>query len=380
MYPEWVSNTRVSICIWYLYFFYLKNNKIISKTKQFKDGMHKTGLNAKPDCGLHDFTLQSLQYITSIIEAGNDSSEAQEPTTKAEGKGALSRQVDRILHRNWMEAGLWYDVMVQWVSDARAEERHLSFFFFLFKLTSRSDNLPCSAARQTESASSLPSIGVPTHLQPRTLTSQIWLQQIHPEPRLHNTGCLWPLLHCIHRQKRPPLTEAKASLPVICRETEATGVGRCVNKLKSEPQSLQGKPSAPHITKEKHNPRALKQLSDRASVLHINLSCSQVEVNAKYRHTHCTAGSFLLFGNYSDVFPFVGFRNHSSHNILWTPTRTKPDFPTKKKHLISPQPQKQTNIWTTLIWRQATSQSTMICKNIFPNLPFMIHIQLYNVH
>lgn len=49
--------------------------------------MHKTGLNAKPDCGLHDFTLQSLQYITSIIEAGNDSSEAQEPTTKAEGKG-----------------------------------------------------------------------------------------------------------------------------------------------------------------------------------------------------------------------------------------------------------------------------------------------------
>lgn len=32
--------------------------------------MHKTGLNAKPDKGLHDFTLQSLQYISSIIEAG----------------------------------------------------------------------------------------------------------------------------------------------------------------------------------------------------------------------------------------------------------------------------------------------------------------------
>lgn len=55
--------------------------------------MHKTGLNAKPDCGLHDFTLQSLQYITSIIEAGNDSSEAQEPTMKAEGKRDLSRLV-----------------------------------------------------------------------------------------------------------------------------------------------------------------------------------------------------------------------------------------------------------------------------------------------
>lgn len=47
--------------------------------------MHKTGLNAKPDCGLHEFTLQSLQYITSIIEAGGDSSEAQEPTMNAEG-------------------------------------------------------------------------------------------------------------------------------------------------------------------------------------------------------------------------------------------------------------------------------------------------------
>lgn len=61
--------------------------------------MHKTGLNAKPDCGIHDFTLQSLQYITSIIEAGNDSSEAQEPTMKAEGKRDLSRLVDRILRQ-----------------------------------------------------------------------------------------------------------------------------------------------------------------------------------------------------------------------------------------------------------------------------------------
>lgn len=75
--------------------------------------MHKTGLNAKPDCGLHDFTLQSLQYITSIIEAGNDSSEAQGPTMEAEGKRDLSRLVDRILDRNWMETGLWDDVTVQ---------------------------------------------------------------------------------------------------------------------------------------------------------------------------------------------------------------------------------------------------------------------------
>lgn len=46
----------------------------------------KPDLNAKPDCGLNDFTLQSLQYITSIIEAGNDSSEAQEPTNEGRRK------------------------------------------------------------------------------------------------------------------------------------------------------------------------------------------------------------------------------------------------------------------------------------------------------
>lgn len=40
--------------------------------------MHKTGLNAEPKSGIHDFTLQSLQYIISIIEAGNDWSEAQD--------------------------------------------------------------------------------------------------------------------------------------------------------------------------------------------------------------------------------------------------------------------------------------------------------------
>lgn len=69
--------------------------------------MHKTGLNAKPDCGLHDFTLRGLQYITSIIEAGNDSSEAREPTMKAEGERDLSRRVDRILDTTeWKRGGL----------------------------------------------------------------------------------------------------------------------------------------------------------------------------------------------------------------------------------------------------------------------------------
>lgn len=34
--------------------------------------MHKTDLNAEPKCGIHVVTLQSLQYIISIIEAGND--------------------------------------------------------------------------------------------------------------------------------------------------------------------------------------------------------------------------------------------------------------------------------------------------------------------
>lgn len=66
--------------------------------------MHNTGLNAKPDCGLHDFTPQSLQYVTSIIGAGNDSSEVQEPTMKSEGKRDLSGGEGggrhRILDRN----------------------------------------------------------------------------------------------------------------------------------------------------------------------------------------------------------------------------------------------------------------------------------------
>lgn len=74
--------------------------------------MHKTSLNAKPDCGLHDFTLRSLQYITSIIEAGNDSSEAQEPTMKAEGKRDVSRQADRIL-RQKLNGNGGYDMKLQ---------------------------------------------------------------------------------------------------------------------------------------------------------------------------------------------------------------------------------------------------------------------------
>lgn len=71
--------------------------------------MHKTFLNAKPNCGLHDFTLQSLQYITSIIEAGNDSSEAQEPTNEGWKKeGILSRPVERTWDRNGIKVTIWF--------------------------------------------------------------------------------------------------------------------------------------------------------------------------------------------------------------------------------------------------------------------------------
>lgn len=62
--------------------------------------MHKTDLNAEPKCGIHVFTLQCLQYIISIIEAGNDWSEAQEPTLKGGAKRDVSRLVWRTLRRN----------------------------------------------------------------------------------------------------------------------------------------------------------------------------------------------------------------------------------------------------------------------------------------
>lgn len=72
--------------------------------------MHKTGLNAEPKSGIHDFTLQSLQYIISIIEAGNDWSEAQEPTMKGGGKRDVSRRVERTLCRK--NQG-WYELTLQ---------------------------------------------------------------------------------------------------------------------------------------------------------------------------------------------------------------------------------------------------------------------------
>lgn len=110
--------------------------------------MHKTGLNAKPDCGIHDFTLQSLQYITSIIEAGNDSSEAQEPTMKAEGKRDLSRLVDRILRQklNGNRVMIWcYGSVDEWCQSRRAAFWRKEVNSWLI---SRSDKqtLPCLTA------------------------------------------------------------------------------------------------------------------------------------------------------------------------------------------------------------------------------------------
>lgn len=191
------------------------------------------------------------------------------------------------------------------------------FIFFFFKLSSRSDNLPCSASRLCPLSASPTHTSSLARLRHKSDFNKSILSHAYTTLAVFGHFFIASTDRNVPPHPPHPQTEAKASLPVICRETEATGVGRCVNKLKSEPQSLQGKPSAPHFTQEKHNPRALKQLSDRASVLHINLSCSQVEVNAKYRHTHTVqrVHSFCL-ATTPMCFLFVGFRNHSSHNIL----------------------------------------------------------------
>lgn len=47
VYPEWVLDTRVCLYAYGSFIFYLKNNNYI-KNKTIYDGMHKTGLNAKP--------------------------------------------------------------------------------------------------------------------------------------------------------------------------------------------------------------------------------------------------------------------------------------------------------------------------------------------
>lgn len=220
-----------------------------------------------------------------------------------------------------------YDMMLRFSGWVMPEQRSGAFLFFFFKLTSRSNDLPSFSARQTESVSSPPSIGFPTHTS--------GLAHLHHKSDfnksiLSHTYTTLPVFghfFIASTNRNAPRGESKLACN-LQRNGGCRRASRRVIKVKSGPRSLQGEPSAPQFTQEKHNPWALKQLSDRASVLHINLSCSQVEVNAKYRHTHCTAGSFALFGNYSDVFSFVWFRDHSSHRILWTPTRTKLDFST----------------------------------------------------
>lgn len=148
--------------------------------------MHKTGLNAKPDCGLHEFTLQSLQYITSIIEAGGDSSEAQEPTMKA-----------------WRNRGIWADWWTGYETETEWERGYDMMLWFsrwvmpeqksgIWRkevnswLISRSDKqlaLPRSGGWRLRASDRCPL----SPQRPRTLTSphaRIWLcpQQIHPEP------------------------------------------------------------------------------------------------------------------------------------------------------------------------------------------------------
>ena len=109
------------------------------------------------------FTLQSLQYITSIIEAGNDSSEAQEPTTKAEGKKGLQQGrgggQDTRRELKGCDAALWIS------SDARAEERRLAQRGqLLTNIQVRQTTCPASPAGRRRASA-------PRRPQPRTPTS-----------------------------------------------------------------------------------------------------------------------------------------------------------------------------------------------------------------
>lgn len=148
--------------------------------------MHKTFLDAKPNCGLHDFTLQSLQYITSIMEAGNDSSEAQEATNEGWKREEISADQWRG-HETETESRLWYDFTVdEWRQSRRAA-------FGAQRLTPDKcpgqNNLPCCTSQKIQNIWS-----VPSNSHSSTITgTKIWLWKIHPEPHLHNTGC-----HCPH--------------------------------------------------------------------------------------------------------------------------------------------------------------------------------------
>lgn len=135
------------------------------------------------------FTLQSLQYITSIIEAGNDSSEAQDEAYdegwRREGlqRGRVGQETSREVRGNEEEGG--YDTL-RFSSDARAKERHLAQRGqLLTNIQVRQTTCPASQAGRLR-ASAL------CRRQHRTLRSSHTLPT-HPEPHL-NTDCLWPFL------------------------------------------------------------------------------------------------------------------------------------------------------------------------------------------
>lgn len=76
----------ISSCFILFYlFFHLKNKKKIYQN-QNKVEMHRTGLNDKPAIVDYMISLGKVySIITSMIEARNDSSEAQAPTMKWKG-------------------------------------------------------------------------------------------------------------------------------------------------------------------------------------------------------------------------------------------------------------------------------------------------------
>lgn len=109
------------------------------------------------------------------------------------------------------------------MSDARAEERHLA---------QRVELLTNIQVRQTTCPASRP--GPCPGLAHLHHHAQIWRcpQQIHPEPHLHNTGCLWPLFRFIRNTKRQnEHPQDKKKVRTGCRVVEAASASSFMIKL-----------------------------------------------------------------------------------------------------------------------------------------------------
>lgn len=159
------------------------------------------------------------------------------------------------------------------------------------------------------------------------------------------------------------------------------------NTISQEQQSsFHFKPNH-QLFKRETQPWALKQLSDLASALQINLSCCQVEVNAKYRQTYSVFshivwqpvwGVFFVFWNSDSEIIFISTvtihhirvakcMNVHRHQLT---TCTTLDFFSMtwllKSHYFPSATFTKNMIRFYFICRQATSQSTMTCKKHVP--------------